>query len=91
METTDWDRYGTGRHEKCANCMAHCGYEATAADATIRHPLAALALALRGPRTGGPMAPELALRPRLAPAVAPQIAPVPAGEVVVLKRPQAKT
>ena len=91
METTDWERYGTGRHEKCANCMAHCGYEATAADATLRHPLAALALALRGPRTRGPMAPELALRPRLAPSVAPQITPVPAGEVVVLKRPQAKT
>ena len=48
METTDWDSYGTGRHEKCANCMAHCGYEPTAADATLRHPLAALGLALRG-------------------------------------------
>lgn len=23
METTDWDSYGTGRYEKCANCMAH--------------------------------------------------------------------
>ena len=31
METTDWDSYGTGRYEKCANCMAHCGYEPTAA------------------------------------------------------------
>ena len=31
METTDWDTYGTGRYEKCANCMAHCGYEPTAA------------------------------------------------------------
>ena len=30
METTDWDRYGTGRHPKCANCMMHCGYEPTA-------------------------------------------------------------
>ncbi len=65
METTDWDRYGTGRHEKCANCMAHCGYEATAADATIRHPLAALRLAIRGIRTEGPMAPEIP--PRQAP------------------------
>ena len=33
METTDWDSYGTGRYEKCANCMAHCGYEPTAAHA----------------------------------------------------------
>lgn len=30
METTVWDNYGTGRHEKCANCMVHCGYEPTA-------------------------------------------------------------
>jgi hopanoid biosynthesis associated radical SAM protein HpnH len=91
METTDWDRYGAGRHEKCANCMAHCGYEATAADATLRHPLAALGLALRGPRTQGPMAPELGLRPRQTPAVAPKVALVPAGEAVELKTPQAKT
>ena len=32
METTDWDTYGTGKYEKCADCMAHCGYEPTAAD-----------------------------------------------------------
>lgn len=30
METTDWDRYGTGHHPKCADCMMHCGYEPTA-------------------------------------------------------------
>lgn len=30
METTDWDRYGTGRNDKCADCMVHCGYEASA-------------------------------------------------------------
>ncbi len=53
METTDWDSYGTGRYEKCANCMAHCGYEPTAADATLQHPLQALRAALRGPRTDG--------------------------------------
>jgi hypothetical protein len=35
METTDWDRYGTGRDPRCANCMMHCGYEPTAvADST---------------------------------------------------------
>jgi hopanoid biosynthesis associated radical SAM protein HpnH len=61
METTDWDAYGTGRYEKCANCMAHCGYEATAAEATFRHPLQAMRVALRGPRTEGAMAPEIAL------------------------------
>lgn len=35
METTEWENYGTGRHEKCANCMVHCGYEATAVDDTF--------------------------------------------------------
>ena len=61
METTDWDSYGTGRYEKCANCMAHCGYEPTATDASFRNPLRAMWVALRGPRTQGPMAPEIAL------------------------------
>ncbi len=61
METTDWDSYGTGRYEKCANCMAHCGYEATAADSAISNPIKLIALALRGVRTEGPMAPEISL------------------------------
>jgi hopanoid biosynthesis associated radical SAM protein HpnH len=61
METTDWDSYGTGRYEKCANCMAHCGYEPTAANASIVNPLSALWTALRGVRTSGPMAPEISL------------------------------
>ena len=56
METTDWDSYGTGRYEKCANCMAHCGYEPTAAMATLAQPLQAFAVSLRGPRVTGPMA-----------------------------------
>jgi len=61
METTDWDSYGTGRYEKCANCMAHCGYEATAAAATLSNPLQAIKVAIFGPRTDGPMAPEIRL------------------------------
>jgi hopanoid biosynthesis associated radical SAM protein HpnH len=61
METTDWDSYGTGRYEKCANCMAHCGYEPTAANAVIAHPLHALKVALFGVRTEGAMAPEIPL------------------------------
>jgi hopanoid biosynthesis associated radical SAM protein HpnH len=61
METTDWDSYGTGRYEKCANCMAHCGYEPTAANAAVANPLDAMWVALRGIRTSGPMAPEIAL------------------------------
>ena len=61
METTDWDSYGTGRNEKCANCMAHCGYEPTAATAALKNPWQALKVALRGVRTTGDMAPEISL------------------------------
>jgi hopanoid biosynthesis associated radical SAM protein HpnH len=61
IETTDWDLYGTGKYEKCANCMAHCGYEPTAAQAAVSNPLSALWTALRGVRTSGPMAPEISL------------------------------
>jgi len=35
VETTDWDAYGRGRDPRCANCMAHCGYEPTAVLATL--------------------------------------------------------
>ncbi len=59
IEDTNWDAYGTGRNPKCADCMAHCGYEPTAVNDAVAHPLKALSVALRGPRTEGPMAPEL--------------------------------
>lgn len=61
METTDWDKYGTGNYEKCADCMVHSGYEATAVAHSIRHPIAALKVELRGVRTSGAMAPEIPL------------------------------
>ena len=61
METTDWDRYGTGNYEKCADCMVHSGYEATAVMETVRKPWRAAAQALRGIRTEGPMAPDIPL------------------------------
>jgi hopanoid biosynthesis associated radical SAM protein HpnH len=61
MEETDWDRYGTGNYEKCAQCMVHSGYEATAVNETIRRPWKAAAQALRGIRTEGPMTPEIPL------------------------------
>ena len=35
IETTDWGAYGRGRDDRCANCMAHCGYEPTAVIATM--------------------------------------------------------
>jgi hopanoid biosynthesis associated radical SAM protein HpnH len=61
MEETDWDLYGTGNYEKCANCMVHCGFEASAVKDTIAHPLKALRVALRGPRTEGAMAADIPL------------------------------
>ena len=35
LDTTEWDSYGRGRDPRCANCMAHCGYEPTAIAATL--------------------------------------------------------
>jgi hopanoid biosynthesis associated radical SAM protein HpnH len=35
VETTDWSAYGRGRDPRCANCMAHCGYEPTAVIASL--------------------------------------------------------
>ena len=61
MEETDWDAYGTGNYEKCADCMVHSGYEATAVRDAVRHPFAGLAVGVRGVRTDGAMAPEIAL------------------------------
>ena len=61
MAETDWDRYGTGNYEKCADCMVHCGYEATAVNDTVARPWRALRVFLHGPRTEGPLAPEIAL------------------------------
>lgn len=58
---TDWDSYGTGNYEKCANCMVHSGYEPTAVNDTVSHPLKAMMVKLKGIRTDGPMAPEIAL------------------------------
>jgi hopanoid biosynthesis associated radical SAM protein HpnH len=61
MDGTDWDAYGTGNYEKCADCMVHSGYEATAVADTIRNPLKALAVVRRGVKTEGEMAPEIPL------------------------------
>jgi hopanoid biosynthesis associated radical SAM protein HpnH len=61
MDETEWGNYGTGNYEKCANCMMHCGYEPTAVEDTVAHPLKALKVALTGVCTDGPMAPEIPL------------------------------
>ncbi len=61
MEETDWEAYGTGRYEKCADCMVHCGFEGTAVADTVARPLKAAKVALSGVRTEGEMAPEIPL------------------------------
>ena len=53
METTEWERYGTGRHPKCEDCMVHCGYEPSAVQdsmATVGNVVRvrAVALGLKG-------------------------------------------
>jgi hopanoid biosynthesis associated radical SAM protein HpnH len=35
IDTTDWDAYGRGKDPRCANCMAHCGYEPTSVIASM--------------------------------------------------------
>jgi hopanoid biosynthesis associated radical SAM protein HpnH len=80
MAETEWENYGTGNNPKCANCMVHCGYEPTSINDTFAHPLKAMKVAMFGPRTDGPMAPELPVnyedekpsRPRLVAEIKPE-------------------
>jgi len=62
MEDTQWDNYGTGKNPKCANCMVHCGYEATAVDDAFTNPFKALKVSMLGPKLTGSMAPELPIQ-----------------------------
>jgi len=61
MEETDWNSYGTGNYEKCADCMVHSGFEATAVNHAVANPLKALKVTLLGVKTEGAMAPEIPL------------------------------
>lgn len=38
MDETPWEQYGTGRDPRCADCMVHCGYEATAVTDAMSSP-----------------------------------------------------
>ena len=59
MDETDWDAYGVGAYEKCADCMVHSGFEASAVTEIMKHPLQALALSISGVRTHGAMAKDI--------------------------------
>lgn len=61
MEGTDWDQYGVGKYEKCADCMVHCGFEGTAAQEGLRRPWEFIKVGMKGIRTDGPMAPDIDL------------------------------
>lgn len=61
MDNTQWNRYGSEHNPKCANCMAHCGFEPTAVNDALAHPLKALGTSLRGPRVSGAMVSETPL------------------------------
>jgi hypothetical protein len=58
LDTTPWEKYGNVNNPKCASCMAHCGYEATAVEDMLKHPIKALWTSIRGPKTDGEMMPE---------------------------------
>ena len=53
MEDTDWDAYGVGNYEKCADCMVHCGFEATAVDECRRQAVEVLQGRPRGHQDRG--------------------------------------
>jgi hypothetical protein len=50
MDTTKWESYGHNNNKKCADCTAHCGYEATAvkdATANLKNMLESARLAIQ--------------------------------------------
>ncbi len=61
VNNTDWDAYGVGRYEKCADCMVHSGFEPTAVNEMVDRPLEALKVLLKGIDTEGPMAQDFDL------------------------------
>ena len=66
MDSTDWDKYGTGAYEKCADCMVHSGYESTAVMDAVASPLKTIRIAMKGPkprRRHGPRDRPLAAAP----------------------------
>ena len=81
INDTEWDKYGTGVNPKCADCMVHCGYEATAVDDTFNNPLKALKVFLAGPKTQGDLAPEVPFYYEEEPEAEPQPI-IPMGNII---------
>ena len=66
VETTDWSAYGRGRDPRCANCMAHCGYEPSAVLATMSSLRETIRAARGNLSTADPLAGLAAARARYA-------------------------
>jgi hopanoid biosynthesis associated radical SAM protein HpnH len=81
MEDTAWENYGVGKNPRCDNCMAHCGFEGTAVDDAFSNPLKLLFASLRGPRTTGPMAPELPFLYEERPPARPAAVAIPVSDI----------
>jgi len=73
INDTNWDNYGVGYNPKCANCMVHCGFEATAVNDTFNHPLKAFKVFLNGPDTEREMVEELPIHYSDAPPPIPKL------------------
>jgi hopanoid biosynthesis associated radical SAM protein HpnH len=61
MDGTEWETYGVGNYEKCADCMVHCGFEGSAVKETLKNPLKMMKVAFGGIKTDGDFAPEIDL------------------------------
>ena len=48
LENTDWSKYGVGNDPRCAHCMLHCGFEPAAVIDSIKNPIKALKIGLKG-------------------------------------------
>jgi hopanoid biosynthesis associated radical SAM protein HpnH len=61
MEGTQWEKYGVGNYEKCADCMVHCGFEGTAVADSVSNPLKILGIMAKGIKTKGSFAKDISL------------------------------
>ena len=61
MDDTEWEDYGVGKYEKCADCMVHCGFEGSAVADGVKNPLKLLAVSMKGVKTSGKMAADIPL------------------------------
>jgi hopanoid biosynthesis associated radical SAM protein HpnH len=51
LEETDWEHYGAGVNPKCGHCMLHSGFEPSAVNYMLSHPIRAFRLFLTGVKT----------------------------------------